>query len=115
MMCLVRMESPGLTILPFHRMLVAPGRSALSSASAPPSTLKNGSSCRPLDLDRRDAGTARGRGNGFRPLLWRPDAHPAAPESRGGSFRGHLRPGTSKLVADLDVTVLHQVIFSHLL
>ena len=25
MMCLVRMESPGLTILPFHRMLVAPG------------------------------------------------------------------------------------------
>ena len=49
MMCLVRMESPGLTILPFHRMLVGAGaRAASSSGSRRRSTVEE----RPLPADR---------------------------------------------------------------
>jgi uncharacterized protein (DUF1015 family) len=118
MMCLVRMESPGLTILPFHRVLMAPGPEGLLERIG-------------MAFDREDhafpadpaAAAAR-----VRELV----ESPAEQRPVFGLFRGggtmtllrlkegydigqHLRPGTSPLVAELDVTVLHQVIFQGLL
>ena len=115
MMCLVRMESPGLTILPFHRMLVAPGPESLVERIGVAFDLEE----RPLPADRSTwtgatqdllggGGTVFGLYRGGPTLtLLRPRA--------GYDLSRHLRPGTSKLVADLDVTVLHQVIFAGLL
>jgi uncharacterized protein (DUF1015 family) len=116
MMCLVRMESPGLTILPFHRMLVAPGPERLLERVAVGFDVEE----RALPADRSTwtgatqallgdgAGTVFGlyRGGGTLSLL-RPKA--------GYDLRRHLRPGVSPLVADLDVTLLHQAIFGGLL
>jgi len=116
MMCLVRMESPGLTILPFHRMLAAPGPADIEGRLAAAFTAEE----RQLPADRAlwtgavqellagAGGTAFGlcRGGGGVTLL-RPRP--------GYDFARHLRPGTSPLVADLDVTVLHQGIFAGLL
>jgi uncharacterized protein (DUF1015 family) len=50
MMCLVRMESPGLTILPFHRLLVAPGPERIAERIAAAFDLEE-RPCRPLGLD----------------------------------------------------------------
>jgi uncharacterized protein (DUF1015 family) len=115
MMCLVRMESPGLTILPFHRMLVAPGPESLVERIGIAFDLEE----RSLPADRSTwtgatqdllggGGTVFGLYRGGPTLtLLRPRA--------GYDLSRHLLPGTSKLVADLDVTVLHQVIFAGLL
>lgn len=115
MMCLVRMESPGLTILPFHRMLVAPGPERIAERIGAEFDLEE----RALPADRSawtgatqdlldGGGTVFGLYRGGSTLtLLRPKT--------GADFSRHLRPGTSKLVADLDVTVLHQVIFAGLL
>lgn len=115
MMCLVRMESPGLTILPFHRMLVAPGPERMLERIGVAFDLEE----RTLPADRSTwtgatqellgaEGTVFGCYRGGPALtLLRPKA--------GYDLSAHLRPGTSKLVADLDVTVLHQVIFAGLL
>ena len=115
MMCLVRMESPGLTVLPFHRMVVAPGPDRIVERIGAAFDLEE----RALPADRTTwtgatqdllggGGTVLGlyRGGGTLTLL-RPKA--------GADLSRHLRPGTSPLVADLDVTVLHQVIFAGLL
>jgi uncharacterized protein (DUF1015 family) len=116
MMCLVRMESPGLTILPFHRMLAAPGPADTEGRLASAFTTEE----RQLPADRAlwtgavqellagAGGTAFGLcrgGGGFTMLRPKP----------GYDFARHLRPGTSPMVADLDVTVLHQGIFGGLL
>jgi len=116
MMCLVRMESPGLTILPFHRLLVAPGPERLEERLAAAFTFEE----RSLPGDRAlwtgavqellaaAGGMAFGLSRGGRTLsVLRPKA--------GYDFSRHLRPGTSPLIADLDVTVLHQGIFAGLL
>jgi uncharacterized protein (DUF1015 family) len=115
MMCLVRMESPGLTILPFHRMLVAPGPERLLERLGAAFDLQE----RALPADRSlwtgatqellgGGGTVFGLYRGGEALtLLRPKT--------GVDLSRYLRPGTSKLVADLDVTVLHQVIFGGLL
>jgi len=115
-MCLVRMESPGLTILPFHRLLVAPGPERLEERLAAAFTFEE----RSLPGDRAlwtgavqellaaAGGMAFGLSRGGRTLsVLRPKA--------GYDFSRHLRPGTSPLIADLDVTVLHQGIFAGLL
>ncbi len=116
MMCLVRMESPGLTILPFHRMLCAPGPERIAERLGAAFDLEE----RSLPDDRSSwtaatqellgsgGGTVFGLHLGGSTLaLLRPKA--------GSDFSRYLRPGTSPLVADLDVTVLHQVIFAGLL
>jgi uncharacterized protein (DUF1015 family) len=115
MMCLVRMESPGLTILPFHRMLVAPAPERILERIGAAFDREE----RALPADRSSwtaatqellggAGTVFGLYRGGPTLtLLRPRA--------GYDLSRHLRPGTSELVADLDVTVLHQVIFAGLL
>jgi uncharacterized protein (DUF1015 family) len=116
MMCLVRMESPGLTILPFHRLLSAPGPERLAERIAAAFDLEE----RLLPADRSAwtaatqellgaaAGTVFGLYRGGPALgLLRPKP--------GYDLARHLRPGTSPLVADLDVTVLHQTIFQGLL
>ena len=115
MMCLVRMESPGLTILPFHRMVVAPGPERIVERIGAAFDLEE----RALPADRTTwtgatqdllggGGTVFGLYRGGPSLtLLRPKA--------GADLSRHLRPGTSPLVADLDVTVLHQVIFAGLL
>ncbi len=87
MMCLVRMESPGLTILPFHRMLVAPGPERILERIGAAFDLEE----RQLPADRSSwTGATQellgGDGHGLRPLPRRPDADAAAPEGRGGSF-----------------------------
>jgi len=116
MMCLVRMESPGLTILPFHRMLATPGPERLierigaafdfeeRALPADRSTWTAASQ----DLLNAGGGTVLGLYRGG-PLLTLLRPRP------GYDLARHLRPGTSPLVADLDVTVLHQVIFTGLL
>ena len=115
MMCLVRMESPGLTILPFHRMLVAPGPERMlerigAAFDAEERTLPadrstwTGATQELLGGESTVFGFYRG---GPTLTLLRPKA--------GVDLSRHLRPGTSPLVADLDVTVLHQVIFAGLL
>ena len=115
MMCLVRMESPGLTVLPFHRMVVAPGPDRIVERIGAAFDLEE----RALPADRSTwtgatqdllggGGTVFGLYRGGPSLtLLRPKA--------GADLSRHLRPGTSPLVADLDVTVLHQVIFAGLL
>ena len=115
MMCLVRMESPGLTILPFHRMLVAPGPERILERIGAAFDLEE----RALPADRstwtaRDPGAARRRGHGVRPVRGGPTLTLLRPKA-GYDLSRYLRPGTSPLVADLDVTVLHQVIFAGLL
>ena len=116
MMCLVRMESPGLTILPFHRMLVAPGPERIGERIAAAFDLEE----RRLPDDRSTwTGATQdllGGGGGTVFGLYRggPSLTLLRPKA-GADLSRHLRPGTSKLVADLDVTVLHQVIFAGLL
>jgi uncharacterized protein (DUF1015 family) len=116
MMCLVRMESPGLTILPFHRLLAAPGPQGLEQRLAAAFEFEQ----RELPDDRAAwtgavqellagaGGMVFGLHRGGRAVsLLRPRA--------GYDFARHLRPGTSPLIADLDVTVLHQGIFGGVL
>jgi hypothetical protein len=116
MMCLVRMESPGLTILPFHRLLAAPGPERVAERLAAAFDLEE----RPLPADRSawtsatqellggEGGTVFGLYRGGSALaLLRPKP--------GYDLKIHLRPGISPLVADLDVTVLHQAVFQGLL
>ena len=115
MMCLVRMESPGLTILPFHRMLVAPGPERIVERIGAAFDLEE----RPLPADRSTwtGATQELLGGGDTVFgLYRggPTLTLLRPKA-GIDLARHLRPGTSKLVADLDVTVLHQVIFAGLL
>ncbi|HWR96822.1 MAG TPA: DUF1015 domain-containing protein [Candidatus Methanoperedens sp.] len=116
MMCLVRMESPGLTILPFHRLLAAPDPGSIDERLAAAFTAAEralpGDRARwtgaVQDLLAAAGGMAFGlcRGGASFTLL-RPKP--------GYDFSRHLRPGTSPLIADLDVTVLHQGIFAGLL
>jgi uncharacterized protein (DUF1015 family) len=118
MMCLVRMESPGLTILPFHRLLPAPGPERLLERLGAAFDLEE----RALPEDRSAYPAAVAEALGA----------PGSGRATFGLHRGgsrltllrlkegydpsrHLRPGTSPLVADLDVTILHQVIFQGLL
>ena len=117
MMCLVRMESPGLTILPFHRLLAAPGPERLVERLAAAFDFEE----RTLPAERSAwtgavqealegaGGMAFGlhRAGGADITLLRPKP--------GYDFSRHLRPGTSPLIADLDVTVFHQGIFAGLL
>ncbi len=115
MMCLVRMESPGLTILPFHRMLVAPGPERMLERIGAAFEVEE----RALPADRSSWTGAtqdllEGDGTVFGCYRGGPSLTLLRPKA-GYDLARHLRPGTSKLVADLDVTVLHQVIFSGLL
>jgi len=116
MMCLVRMESPGLTILPFHRLVAAPGPERIAERVAAAFDLEE----RPLPADRStwtsatqellggEGGTVIGLYRGGSTLaLLRPKP--------GYDVKRHLRPGISPLVAELDVTVLHQAVFQGLL
>jgi uncharacterized protein (DUF1015 family) len=116
MMCLVRMESPGLTILPFHRLLAAPGPKRIDERLAAAFDVEE----RPLPAERTTwtsatqqlLGAAAGRvfgcyRGGSTLALLRPKP--------GYDLAGHLRPGISPLVADLDVTMLHQAVFQGLL
>jgi hypothetical protein len=116
MMCLVRMESPGLTILPFHRLLAAPGPERLAERLAPAFTAEE----RALPADRaawtgavQEVLTGAG-GMVFGLHCGGPAFTLLRPRS-GYDFSRSLRPGTSPLIADLDVTVLHQGIFAGLL
>ncbi|HEY5999334.1 MAG TPA: DUF1015 domain-containing protein [bacterium] len=116
MMCLVRMESPGLTILPFHRLLAAPADGPLQERLAPAFTFEE----RALPEDRSTWTAAAqellsGAG-GMAFGLHRGGTKIALLRPRPGyDFSRHLRPGTSPLVVELDVTVLHQGIFGGLL
>jgi len=115
MMCLVRMESPGLTILPFHRMLVAPGPERIVERIGAAFDFEE----RALPVDRSTwTGATQdllgGGGTVFGLYRGGPTLTVLRPKA-GVDLSRHLRPGTSKLVADLDVTVLHQVIFAGLL
>jgi uncharacterized protein (DUF1015 family) len=115
MMCLVRMESPGLTILPFHRMLVAPGPERLAERIAAAFDLEERAF--PADRSTWTAATQEllgGDGTVFGLYRGGPTLTLLRPKA-GYDLSRHLRPGTSRLVADLDVTVLHQVIFAGLL
>ena len=84
-MCLVRMESPGLTILPFHRLLVAPGPARIEERLAAAFDIEE----RPLPADRvaldggdrRSCSPARG-GTGFGLYRGGSGRHAAAPEAR---------------------------------
>jgi len=115
MMCLVRMESPGLTILPFHRMLVAPGPERIVERIGAAFDLEE----RLLPADRSTwTGATQellGGGDTVFGLSFGGPALTLVRPKAGIDLARHLRPGTSKLVADLDVTVLHQVIFAGLL
>jgi uncharacterized protein (DUF1015 family) len=115
MMCLVRMESPGLTILPFHRMLVAPGPERIVERIGAAFDLEE----RLLPADRSTwTGATQellGGGDTVFGLSFGGPALTLLRPKAGIDLARHLRPGTSKLVADLDVTVLHQVIFAGLL
>ena len=115
MMCLVRMESPGLTILPFHRMLVAPGPERIVERIGATFDLEE----RLLPADRSTwTGATQellGGGDTVFGLSFGGPALTLVRPKAGIDLARHLRPGTSKLVADLDVTVLHQVIFAGLL
>lgn len=117
MMCLVRMESPGLTILPFHRLLVAPGPERIVERIKAAFDLEE----RPLPEDRSTWTAATqellgGDGSGQVFGMYRGGATVTLLRPKAGvDLSRHLRPGTSPLVADLDVTVLHQVIFAGLL
>ena len=115
MMCLVRMESPGLTILPFHRMLAAPGPEGIRERLGLAFDLEE----RTLPADRSTwTGATQellgGGGQVFGLSFGGPSLTLLRPKA-GADLSHHLRPGTSPLVADLDVTVLHQVIFAGLL
>jgi len=115
MMCLVRMESPGLTILPFHRMLVAPGPERILERIGVAFDFEE----RPLPADRSTWTAATqellgGDGTVFGLYRGGPTLTLLRPKA-GYDLSRHLRPGTSGLVADLDVTVLHQVIIAGLL
>ena len=115
MMCLVRMESPGLTILPFHRMLVAPGPERIVERIGAAFDLEE--RLLPADRSTWTGATQELLGGGDTVFgLYRggPTLTLLRPKA-GIDLSRHLRPGTSKLVADLDVTVLHQVIFAGLL
>ena len=115
MMCLVRMESPGLTILPFHRMLVAPGPERIVERIGAAFDLED--RLLPSDRSTWTGATQELLGGGDTVFgLYRggPTLTVLRPKA-GTDLSRHLRPGTSKLVADLDVTVLHQVIFEGLL
>lgn len=115
MMFLVPMESPGLTILPFHR--VVPGGGDIEK-------LRPAFHCHELSMGADRAADAQkvlaflGQAPGERPayvyhdgsstaygLVMREDFEPAS----------CFRPGTTEEVAALDVTVLHQVILDGLL
>jgi len=115
MMCLVRMESPGLTILPFHRMLVAPGPERIVERIGATFDLEE----RLLPADRSSwTGATQellGGGDTVFGLSFGGPALTLVRPKVGIDLARLLRPGTSKLVADLDVTVLHQVIFAELL
>ena len=118
LMCLVRMESPGLTILPFHRLLVAP---------APERMLERLAAA--FDLEERELPTDRtayaGAIGGL--LGGEPGARPTFGVCRGGGRvtlmtmkpgfdpRSLMRPGTSAQLAELDATLLHQAVFEGLL
>jgi len=115
MMCLVRMESPGLTILPFHRMLVAPGPERIVERIGAAFDVEE----RALPADRSTwTGATQellgGEGTVFGLYRGGPTLTLLRPKD-GTDLSRHLRPGTSTLVADLDVTILHQVIFAGLL
>lgn len=116
MMCLVRMESPGLTILPFHRMLAAPGPDGLEQRLATAFDFEP----RQLPVDRAawTGGVqellAGAEGMVFGLYLGGSTATLLRPKP-GHDFTRHLRPGTSPLIAGLDVTVLHQGIFGGVL
>jgi len=115
MMCLVRMESPGLTILPFHRMLVAPGPERIVERIGTAFDLEE----RELPADRSTWTGATQEllgGGGMAFGLYRGGPKLTLLRPKGGTdFSCQLRPGISRLVADLDVTVLHQVVFAGLL
>lgn len=117
MMCLVRIESPGLTILPFHRLLPAPGPERIMERLATAFEMEE----QPLPIAREQYPEAL---RSF--LSRRPEAGTTFGLYRGGTLtvlrlrkgydiRRHLRPGTPSLVEELDVTILHQVIFQGLL
>ena len=115
MMCLVRMESPGLTILPFHRMLVVPGPERVVERIGAAFDLEE----RLLPADRSTwTGATQellGGGDTVFGLSFGGPALTLLRPKAGIDLARYLRPGTSTMVADLDVTVLHQVIFAGLL
>jgi len=116
MMFLAPMESPGLTILPFHRLLDCGGGTL--------EKLKKGFEAEaiPLAGDR-----ATGAASIMQYLKKGPPDRPVFVFYQGGDHAYGLilkedfdaqpffRPGTTKQVAALDVTVLHQVVFDGLL
>jgi uncharacterized protein (DUF1015 family) len=118
MMCLVRMESPGLTILPFHRLLPAPAPERLLERLG--AAFETEEYALPADRSQYTAA--------LRTLLEGPGGErPVFGLARGGDrvtilrlrpgydIGRHLRPGTHPLVAELDVTILHQAVFEGLL
>jgi uncharacterized protein (DUF1015 family) len=116
MMCLVRMESPGLTILPFHRLLAADAPEPIEERLAAAFTFEE----RRLPGGRTEwTGAVQdllASAGGMVFGLCRGGSSVALLRPRPGyDFSRHLRPGTSPLTADLDVTVLHQGIFGGLL
>jgi hypothetical protein len=116
MMCLVRMESPGLTILPFHRMLAVPVPEPLLERLAVAFECEK----RELPTDRGLwTGAAQellaGAGDAAFGLLREGPAVTLLRPKAGIELARYLPPGTSPLVAELDVTMLHKVVFAALL
>jgi uncharacterized protein (DUF1015 family) len=118
MMFLAPMESPGLTILPFHRLLaVADGFAVMEKLGK---VFEIEEVELPGDLDRaRERINAFLREDGrempaFAVYLGGRTFH-ALKMRRGVDRTALIRPGTSPDVAALDVTILHQIVFAGLL
>jgi uncharacterized protein (DUF1015 family) len=118
MMCMVRMESSALTVLPFHRLLVEVESPAVRERLEKGFEVED----RPLP-ERRELWD-----EAVQKMLEEESEQRAAFALYQGGPRLHLlkmragfdtspfiRPETSPLVAGLDVSVLHQVIFQGLL